>query len=209
MTGSSPQAFLLLTVLLWIMHRANIARLLRGDESKIGAASTSRRAIHEAAHVVARMRRRTLHLLSPQEGLRDGSGIGSFAPLASTVSRELSMAPRYLRPVSTAAPVSRAWRRCKRRGTGRPPDRRAAARLAPPDPQRRMSGRAPSAPSSIISAARAPRSRRCRRWRGAAAAAARCKSARAPTRSARSPQRKSLASRSWPWASPAIRRGCR
>jgi acyl phosphate:glycerol-3-phosphate acyltransferase len=33
------QAFLLLTVLLWIMHRANIARLLRGDESKIGAAS--------------------------------------------------------------------------------------------------------------------------------------------------------------------------
>jgi acyl phosphate:glycerol-3-phosphate acyltransferase len=31
------QAFLLLTVLLWIMHRANIARLLRGDESKIGA----------------------------------------------------------------------------------------------------------------------------------------------------------------------------
>ena len=33
------QAFLLLTVLLWIMHRANIAPLLRGDESKIGAAS--------------------------------------------------------------------------------------------------------------------------------------------------------------------------
>ena len=31
------QAFLLLTVLLWIMHRANVARLLRGDESKIGA----------------------------------------------------------------------------------------------------------------------------------------------------------------------------
>jgi glycerol-3-phosphate acyltransferase PlsY len=28
--------FLLLTVLLWIMHRANIARLLRGTESKIG-----------------------------------------------------------------------------------------------------------------------------------------------------------------------------
>ncbi len=32
-------AFLLLSVLLWIMHRANIARLLRGDESKIGASS--------------------------------------------------------------------------------------------------------------------------------------------------------------------------
>src|SRR5580700_1441529 len=28
--------FLLLTVLLWIMHRANIARLIRGTESKIG-----------------------------------------------------------------------------------------------------------------------------------------------------------------------------
>jgi glycerol-3-phosphate acyltransferase PlsY len=33
------QAFLLLSVLLWIMHRANIARLLRGSESKIGSAS--------------------------------------------------------------------------------------------------------------------------------------------------------------------------
>jgi acyl phosphate:glycerol-3-phosphate acyltransferase len=33
------QAFLLLTVLLWIMHRANIARLLRGTEQKIGASS--------------------------------------------------------------------------------------------------------------------------------------------------------------------------
>jgi glycerol-3-phosphate acyltransferase PlsY len=32
-------AFLLLSMLLWIMHRANIARLLRGDESKIGAGS--------------------------------------------------------------------------------------------------------------------------------------------------------------------------
>src|SRR5581483_10192308 len=32
-------AFLLLSVLLWIMHRANIARLLRGDEGKIGAGS--------------------------------------------------------------------------------------------------------------------------------------------------------------------------
>ena len=40
-----------------------------------------------------------------------------------------------------------------------------------------MSARAPSAPSSIISAARAPRSRRCRHWRGAAAPAARRKSA--------------------------------
>ncbi len=30
-------AFLLLSVLLWIMHRANIARLLRGDESKMGS----------------------------------------------------------------------------------------------------------------------------------------------------------------------------
>jgi glycerol-3-phosphate acyltransferase PlsY len=32
-------AFLLLSVLLWIMHRANIARLLHGDEGKIGAGS--------------------------------------------------------------------------------------------------------------------------------------------------------------------------
>jgi acyl phosphate:glycerol-3-phosphate acyltransferase len=31
--------FLLLSVLLWIMHRANIARLLRGGEGKIGAKS--------------------------------------------------------------------------------------------------------------------------------------------------------------------------
>jgi glycerol-3-phosphate acyltransferase PlsY len=30
------ELFLLLTVLLWIMHRANIARLIRGTESKIG-----------------------------------------------------------------------------------------------------------------------------------------------------------------------------
>jgi acyl phosphate:glycerol-3-phosphate acyltransferase len=29
--------FLLLSVLLWIMHRANIARLLQGTEGKIGA----------------------------------------------------------------------------------------------------------------------------------------------------------------------------
>jgi acyl phosphate:glycerol-3-phosphate acyltransferase len=37
-TGEGQQAelFLALTVLLWIMHRANIARLLNGTESKIG-----------------------------------------------------------------------------------------------------------------------------------------------------------------------------
>jgi glycerol-3-phosphate acyltransferase PlsY len=34
---SEAKLFLLLTALLWIMHRANIARLLRGAESKIGA----------------------------------------------------------------------------------------------------------------------------------------------------------------------------
>jgi glycerol-3-phosphate acyltransferase PlsY len=36
--GDLPQAqlFLLLSVLLWFMHRANIARLLRGTEGKIG-----------------------------------------------------------------------------------------------------------------------------------------------------------------------------
>jgi glycerol-3-phosphate acyltransferase PlsY len=33
--------FLLLTVLLWIMHRANIARLLNGSEGKIGAKAAS------------------------------------------------------------------------------------------------------------------------------------------------------------------------
>jgi acyl phosphate:glycerol-3-phosphate acyltransferase len=33
------QVFLLLSVLLWITHRANIARLVRGTESKIGAAA--------------------------------------------------------------------------------------------------------------------------------------------------------------------------
>jgi glycerol-3-phosphate acyltransferase PlsY len=32
-------AFLLLSALLWIMHRANMARLLRGDESKISSGS--------------------------------------------------------------------------------------------------------------------------------------------------------------------------
>jgi acyl phosphate:glycerol-3-phosphate acyltransferase len=36
-------AFLLLSVLLWIMHRANIARLLHGNESKIGAGSPALR----------------------------------------------------------------------------------------------------------------------------------------------------------------------
>jgi glycerol-3-phosphate acyltransferase PlsY len=37
-TGEGQQAelFLALTVLLWIMHRANIARLINGTESKIG-----------------------------------------------------------------------------------------------------------------------------------------------------------------------------
>jgi acyl phosphate:glycerol-3-phosphate acyltransferase len=34
---SEAALFLLLTVLLWIMHRANIARLLNGSEGKIGA----------------------------------------------------------------------------------------------------------------------------------------------------------------------------
>jgi glycerol-3-phosphate acyltransferase PlsY len=37
--GDATEAvvFLLLSVLLWVMHRANIARLLRGTEGKIGA----------------------------------------------------------------------------------------------------------------------------------------------------------------------------
>jgi glycerol-3-phosphate acyltransferase PlsY len=36
--GEQPEAvlFALLTALLWIMHRANIARLISGTESKIG-----------------------------------------------------------------------------------------------------------------------------------------------------------------------------
>jgi glycerol-3-phosphate acyltransferase PlsY len=34
------ELFLLLTVLLWIMHRANVARLLNGTESKIGRSSS-------------------------------------------------------------------------------------------------------------------------------------------------------------------------
>ncbi len=33
------ELFLALTVLLWIMHRANIARLMNGTESKIGRGS--------------------------------------------------------------------------------------------------------------------------------------------------------------------------
>src|SRR6516225_4072872 len=39
--GDRPEAvlFALLTVLLWIMHRANIARLVNGTEGKIGAPS--------------------------------------------------------------------------------------------------------------------------------------------------------------------------
>jgi acyl phosphate:glycerol-3-phosphate acyltransferase len=36
------QLFLLLSVLLWIMHRANIARLARGKEGKIGRSSADR-----------------------------------------------------------------------------------------------------------------------------------------------------------------------
>jgi glycerol-3-phosphate acyltransferase PlsY len=33
--------FLVLTILLWVKHRANIARLLSGSEGKIGANATS------------------------------------------------------------------------------------------------------------------------------------------------------------------------
>jgi acyl phosphate:glycerol-3-phosphate acyltransferase len=36
-SGAEAALFLLLSVLLWIMHRGNIARLLSGTESKIGA----------------------------------------------------------------------------------------------------------------------------------------------------------------------------
>ena len=41
LTGDRPETvlFVLLTLLLWIMHRANIARLLNGTEGKIGAPS--------------------------------------------------------------------------------------------------------------------------------------------------------------------------
>jgi glycerol-3-phosphate acyltransferase PlsY len=38
------QLFLLLSILLWIMHRANIARLLSGTESKIGRGARSEQA---------------------------------------------------------------------------------------------------------------------------------------------------------------------
>ena len=37
--GRLAELFLLLSVLLWIMHRANIARLIRGTETKIGRGS--------------------------------------------------------------------------------------------------------------------------------------------------------------------------
>ena len=39
--GDRPETvlFALLTLLLWVMHRANIARLLNGTEGKIGASS--------------------------------------------------------------------------------------------------------------------------------------------------------------------------
>ena len=36
------QLFVLLTALLWIMHRANIARLINGTEGKIGASPQPR-----------------------------------------------------------------------------------------------------------------------------------------------------------------------
>ena len=41
MIGDQPAAvlFTLLSVLLWIMHRGNIARLVRGTESKLGAST--------------------------------------------------------------------------------------------------------------------------------------------------------------------------
>jgi glycerol-3-phosphate acyltransferase PlsY len=39
--GVQAELFLALTVLLWIMHRANIARLLRGTEGKIGGGSVA------------------------------------------------------------------------------------------------------------------------------------------------------------------------
>jgi glycerol-3-phosphate acyltransferase PlsY len=39
--GREAQFFVLLSILLWIMHRANIARLLNGTESKIGKSSAA------------------------------------------------------------------------------------------------------------------------------------------------------------------------
>jgi acyl phosphate:glycerol-3-phosphate acyltransferase len=41
------QVFLLLSVLLWIMHRANIARLIEGTEGKIGASKAPSAAANE------------------------------------------------------------------------------------------------------------------------------------------------------------------
>jgi acyl phosphate:glycerol-3-phosphate acyltransferase len=38
-SGQLALLFLALTVLLWIMHRANIARLVAGSEGKIGGKS--------------------------------------------------------------------------------------------------------------------------------------------------------------------------
>jgi glycerol-3-phosphate acyltransferase PlsY len=38
---SVAAVFLLLTVLLWVMHRENIARLLNGTEGKIGSQAAS------------------------------------------------------------------------------------------------------------------------------------------------------------------------
>jgi glycerol-3-phosphate acyltransferase PlsY len=42
-TGESERAelFVVLAVLLWIMHRPNIARLLNGTESKIGKSTAT------------------------------------------------------------------------------------------------------------------------------------------------------------------------
>jgi len=39
---AEAQLFLLLSALLWIMHRANIARLTQGTESKIGGSKSER-----------------------------------------------------------------------------------------------------------------------------------------------------------------------
>ena len=43
--AQDAQLFLLLSVLLWIMHRANIVRLFRGKEGKIGAGSRPQAAL--------------------------------------------------------------------------------------------------------------------------------------------------------------------
>jgi acyl phosphate:glycerol-3-phosphate acyltransferase len=39
--GAEALLFLLLSVLLWVMHRANISRLMDGSEGKIGKGSTT------------------------------------------------------------------------------------------------------------------------------------------------------------------------